>query len=318
MKKKWSITLLTFFNMAIISILVINYWNNFDQSRFINQLFLIPHSLMITIVAINFCIIFFYGLRLMFLLETDYKASIAIASVGYAANNILPFRLGEVFRVYFANKKYGIPTTQTLVAMIFERVVDLFSISCLSFIIILLSAWVLPIATNSLYLILIGPAIFLVFALIYPSQVKQILCRILPTSLIQRVIQSFYVEFMRIASYQRLAGFSIYTLLIWVFTVMVFYIYFKGTLPLEKFTILDAISLTVCTALSLAISSLPASVGLFEGGIVYFLHEIKHIEQSTALALAIILHLLIVIPQCLSMVYFLLIRNQKVSTFAYD
>ncbi|NDJ86781.1 MAG: flippase-like domain-containing protein [Chloroflexi bacterium] len=47
-----------------------------------------------------------------------------IVVIGYMANNLLPFRLGEVLRAYVVRRHHGIPIAPTLTTILIERVFD--------------------------------------------------------------------------------------------------------------------------------------------------------------------------------------------------
>jgi hypothetical protein len=48
----------------------------------------------------------------------------AIVVIGYAANDVLPARLGEVVRCYILRRRYGIPTSTALGTVLLERMLD--------------------------------------------------------------------------------------------------------------------------------------------------------------------------------------------------
>ena len=48
----------------------------------------------------------------------------AYLAVGYAANNVLPARLGELVRSHYLGDREGISRTTTLGTVVVERVVD--------------------------------------------------------------------------------------------------------------------------------------------------------------------------------------------------
>lgn len=68
------------------------------------------------------------GLRLRLLVSNDSDLSPIAASnivaVGYAVNNLLPGRIGELARAYMLSKKTGIRFTQALTVTILERILD--------------------------------------------------------------------------------------------------------------------------------------------------------------------------------------------------
>lgn len=51
--------------------------------------------------------------------------------VGYMVNNILPLRLGEIFRAYYLSSKCGIAKTYALSTVVIERILDIFSLGLL-------------------------------------------------------------------------------------------------------------------------------------------------------------------------------------------
>ena len=56
----------------------------------------------------------------------EYRASRLwpVVTVGYAANNILPVRLGEIVRAYYLNIREGVSKTSALATILVERVFD--------------------------------------------------------------------------------------------------------------------------------------------------------------------------------------------------
>jgi uncharacterized protein (TIRG00374 family) len=68
------------------------------------------------------------GLRWQLMLSTIKKVSLAdstqIVALGYAANNVLPFRLGEVVRAYIMGNKNNISKITCLASIATERVID--------------------------------------------------------------------------------------------------------------------------------------------------------------------------------------------------
>jgi len=51
--------------------------------------------------------------------------------MGFAANNVLPLRIGELIRVYTAGRTLGVPKTQVFASLVVERVLDLLSVAVL-------------------------------------------------------------------------------------------------------------------------------------------------------------------------------------------
>lgn len=305
MKKKGGLLLLTLFNIFLIGFCLMKYADSIDLPRLWLQALAVPRGLILAIVALNLVLLGVYGCRLSYLINERFRVGIGVAAVGYAANNLLPLRLGELTRVYFAQKKYDIPSSRSVLALLCERISDLFSIACLTFIALFMTTRRLPVSGILLTLGLITPLMLLIVFIVCKKQglLKQSFSQ---HRLYVRYMQPLITELHNLLTLKK--GFALLgcTLLIWTGTVTVFFTFFQHSLPAVYFCWLDAICLTVCTSLSIALSTLPSSIGLFEAGIVYYLHTVKNVDETSALSLALVLHALIVVPQILSMSYFLI------------
>lgn len=311
MKRKLSLSVLTILNIIFISYLVMKYNDRIDLVHALQELRKIPHSLIITTIALNLSLMFLYGCRLSNIINERMQVGFGIAAVGYAANNLLPLRLGELTRIYFAQKKYQVPASRSVLAMLSERVSDLFSIGCLGLIAVFSAASDLPVSETLIIIGLLSP--FMLFVVINLYQRTRFKIKLQQHKIYVKYIQPLYFELQKLLTLKKLLTLIVYTLLIWVVTTSVFFIFFQNSLPQIHFSLLDAICLTVCTSLSLAISTLPSSIGIFEAGIIYYLHSIKNVDETTALTLALTLHVLILAPQILCMCYFLL-SKYKITT----
>lgn len=84
--------------------------------------------LLVPAVAIYFAAFWLRALRWRLLLSPLGDVSVGrtywVATIGYAANNVLPLRLGEILRAYLLRRKPGIRATATLATIAVERVLD--------------------------------------------------------------------------------------------------------------------------------------------------------------------------------------------------
>ena len=94
-------------------------WNTFEKA---NYLVLVPG------ILAYFLGVGFRTLRWQVLLSGIDKIKIQtlfpIVVIGYMANNILPFRLGELIRGYYLKNKTGVPTATALSTIFVERIMD--------------------------------------------------------------------------------------------------------------------------------------------------------------------------------------------------
>ena len=52
------------------------------------------------------------------------KSLYPVVIIGYMANNLLPFRIGEIVRTYYLNQREGVSQTSALASILIERVLD--------------------------------------------------------------------------------------------------------------------------------------------------------------------------------------------------
>ena len=120
--KKSSLWVFTGILLLIIFALTIDIgemWNTFEKA---NYLVLVPG------ILAYFLGVGFRTLRWQVLLSGIDKIKIQtlfpIVVIGYMANNILPFRLGELIRGYYLKNKTGVPTATALSTIFVERIMD--------------------------------------------------------------------------------------------------------------------------------------------------------------------------------------------------
>ncbi len=153
----------------------------------------------------------FYGLGYVFrtlrwkvLLQPVKRVSLAtlakVLLVGFAANNFLPFRLGEVLRAHLCGRQFGLSRVTAFGSIVIERLTDM-----VSFIVAFaLAAWVYPFpaavrqaawSMGAIALALIG-ALF--FSILFQSRCREWLRRapLLSTPWKHR-LDALYVNFMQ-------------------------------------------------------------------------------------------------------------------------
>lgn len=77
-----------------------------------------------------------------------------IILIGFAVNNVLPLRLGEIVRTFLLRRSHGVPIASTLATVLIERLLDVFALCGLMTMVLLLapvqgielSGWVLAVA----------------------------------------------------------------------------------------------------------------------------------------------------------------------------
>jgi len=91
--------------------------------------------LMIPFVICLFGFYWLKALRWRRLIGDDYDRSARDLAgpmmIGFAANNVLPLRAGEIIRVYVAGERLGIPKAHLLATLVVERFFDLLAVALL-------------------------------------------------------------------------------------------------------------------------------------------------------------------------------------------
>ena len=83
----------------------------------------------LSVILANIFLLFLYAKRISSLFpDVLFKASVSISSIGHIANNCLPFRLGELVRIFTAKKFFSVSYPKIIILTIFERAFDLMAI----------------------------------------------------------------------------------------------------------------------------------------------------------------------------------------------
>ena len=72
--------------------------------------------------------------------------------IGFAANNVLPLRLGEMIRVYLLAQDQGLPRSGLLMNLALERLLDLLAILCIYVVALLLLPQAPPLFRSSAWI----------------------------------------------------------------------------------------------------------------------------------------------------------------------
>lgn len=241
-----------------------------------------------------FLILILYGWRLSLLLKVNFKKSFSIIGIGNGLNNLLPFRLGDVIRIYFAKRLYGIGIPHSTAATFLEKYFDLVILLIFGSVILFNHQYGLEMNALYLFIILVSCSFLSVilyrYLILKESFLKQWLCRF---SRIQMLLQAIGEM---VASKNKFRVF-LATFLIWGVVLISYDTFFTVNLPGASFGIAGAIFLLFTTTLSFAVPYAFAGVGIFEAAIVYYLIKYVHVVPTKALALALVFHFSMALPQ---------------------
>jgi hypothetical protein len=225
--------------------------------------------------------------------------------VGYAANNILPAKAGEVVRAMFLSSKEGIGRATTFGTIVIERIFDGLTI----LLILGVSSLFLGMDTvkqemvNRLVLIgclIFGSALLLVLlGAKYRRPVEKLLAFILkhlPQPVSDKaasLLENFWDSLVGLRSRKRILFVSILSILIWSVEGLVFLVGFPA-FRLSPNILLAYFTLAFVN-LGMLLPSAPAGVGVFQGGNI-LAFSLFGIGLEEALSYSIVVHFVMIIP----------------------
>jgi glycosyltransferase 2 family protein len=291
-------------NFAILSTIV--YWlkENISLSKLITQFKVIPLEGPVVVVLLNISVIFVYGVRLSMLIRARQLPSTAIVTIGFGMNGILPFRLGELVKLAYARQLFAITTPRLITATALEKLMDLSALVMLG--IVASQIAVVPYMRND-----IAVSAFLAGGLILGLVLAyQILTRWKSPS---RQLQVWTADALdaltRLKDSGRVLRLALMTCFIWGATVFSVYWIFHIVFP--QFSFSDAGLLTVVIALATAVPSAPAGLGVIEAAIIAYLYQALQAEPNQALAIALVFHASIVLPQIIATAFILIFASLR-------
>jgi hypothetical protein len=241
------------------------------------------------------------------------KNLFAALMVGYMANNIFPFKLGEVVRAYSIGELEGFSKVASFATVVVERILDVISLIILLGIVLLFQPFPDFIKTSGLILFLfaIAAILFLAFLVVKTEQTISFYRKVtgfLPGKLSEKgekILESLLEGFVILRSPRYYLATLISSVLIWVFYVLFvhFVILAFGFDRMYGVPLLASATVLVMTGISVSVPSSPGYVGTYhylvmQGLILY------GVPDSEALSFAVVQHILTMLPTTLLGLYY--------------
>lgn len=286
-----------------------------DAIRQANYWYLIPA------VAVYFVAVIFRAARWHYLLkplgDVPLKRLYPSVIIGFMVNNLLPVRIGELFRAYLIGDSEKISKSGAFATIAMERLLDAIVLVSVAFVIslfvsvpdwlettIILMAISLSVAIAGLVLMLVSEK--------NAAALLRTLFRPFPLKLREKVyvlIAEFLVGLRSIKNPSHIANALIFSVLTWTTESIIFYIIafsFGFSMGNQMF-----VGILLAVAASNLITAVPSSaggVGPFEFAaretIVTF-----GVSQAAATAYAVVVHAVLIVPVVAAGLYFLWTRN---------
>jgi glycosyltransferase 2 family protein len=227
-------------------------------------------------------------------------------AMGFAANNLLPFRAGEVVRTVAASRLTGARLTTSLASVAVERVFDALTVVGLLGLALLLPGMPagltvagVPVqrVTTMVGLVAMAGLVAAGLVVAFPLAAEKVVRAVVPSDrLALRLIE--LIEGIRqglsvLRSPARFAGVVSWSLILWIVNALSFYLAFQAfALPVN---FAGALVLQGVLAFGIAVPSAPGYIGPFEAAITAVL-AIYGIGASQAVAYAVGYHLTTFVP----------------------
>jgi uncharacterized protein (TIRG00374 family) len=276
--------------VSVICLLVV-FWNvNFqeliDVLHAANYL-LVGIGISLTVVWL---LVRSFAWRSLLLDQPTFSQTFFTLSEGYLLNNLLPFRLGEIARVFLMSEKADLPFWLVFSSIVIERMLDLtiaVSLLLISLLFVVRVPWAVEAATGVAFAVLIG---FFVLYLLALNRSKFI-------DWIEKITRRWEIVYRFVSNPLRafLDGLLIITqpwrflrvigwmLLNWLVGITQYYLFIRA-FNVHADLLMATFTLGV-TSLGIAAPSLPGALGILELAIRSSL-SVFGIQQAVALAVA--------------------------------
>jgi len=248
-----------------------------------------------------------YGLyarcqRWRILLEKTHGRSVPMlpiysaSAIGFMANMVLPFRVGEIARPWLVSRSAGLAPASTFATVVVERVLDLVALAVFGLAIVTM-ADVPPIISTSARWAAVLAAVTFFGAIGVVANRETVLPKLdlvwqrIPRlgPLLLRVEHEFVDGMSPIADPVTLLRTIAWSLWIWFVVAMSFALGFLAT-GMDVPLIGGGITVATIVALAVAFPSAPAFVGQFEWGCKVALEQIHGVDGSVAVGYSILVH----------------------------
>ncbi|MEZ5359107.1 MAG: lysylphosphatidylglycerol synthase transmembrane domain-containing protein [Candidatus Zixiibacteriota bacterium] len=222
----------------------------------------------------------------------------SITMIGFMANNVLPFRLGEFVRAYSLSKKEDVSKSASMATIFVERIVfDLLALMIIFVIVLAVSPLILNdiLKRGSIIVISVG-LVGLLFAVYLSSRgtreshILKLLLALLPKSIrpkMENLVARFATGMVFMRDWRRVFWVTYHTFMIWVVMgISNYFILLAFGLHLNiaaSFVILVVVSILITVPAS------PGFVGVYHYGAVLSL-GFYGVDNSAALSCSIIMH----------------------------
>lgn len=236
------------------------------------------------------------------------RRTIAPYCLSAAANNVLPFRAGDVFRIYLFRDRFGISVFPLLGALFLEHLLDLFGLLLFFYLgfVVLPSSDTLAVYLTGIQWLSLAVFVLLVLLILLPSKIHALvdyILGILPgrESSPMKAVRSWNTKLFDalgfLQNWRRASGFLLFTLLIWGVDGFV-YLNVINALSIDVSAVAGWFSMAL-GSLATALPSTPGHLGTFDFFSALAIRAFG-VSFDHAAAFAFLVHVVIWIPVTLA------------------
>lgn len=290
-----------FLLVNLVAIVAIVFWirDNVSLSAVVGQIKSLPLQGLCLSLLLSVSVLLVYAARLALLLSAGRLRALAIVTIGFGMNGVLPFRLGEVAKLAYARQLFGIATPRLIAATTAEKLMDL----CALFLLGLLASQIVVAPYLNRGIAIAG--------LLVAALVLALVVAFLALARWERSgrethnwINDAFATLREQKDKARITRLGVLTAMIWAITVASVFFMFNSVFA--QFSLANALVLSLVLALAIAIPSTPAGIGVVEAAIVAYLQQTLQAEPNLALASALAFHFIVAMPQILATLIILL------------
>lgn len=251
------------------------------------------------------CSFFLRTIRWVFLISKEYNVPFEdlfkVNILGYAANNLLPLRLGEIVRAQILYKSFSIPRSFSIGSIFIERFFDLISIIFYLFVgyFINFGNFNLILRFTNIYVLILICILLLIF-IFYKFKIFIKINFLIKDFKFYYHIKNFFKSFKHLTPFMFFKVFGL-SILIWLVEIFVLQALLLLLNKSNSFTI--SLFTVPILNLGLLIPSAPGYLGVFQSGFV-FAFEILGIDKALGLSVSIIFHFIQYMPVTLLGIYY--------------
>jgi hypothetical protein len=284
-----------------------------------NYLWLVPA------LAVYFVGVWLRALRWQYLLRPIQRLPAALLFrtiiIGYTANDVLPFRLGEVVRAFVLGRKTGISSAATLTTIVVERLMD--GLTMVAFMVT--ASLLLPLDAVLQDGVRISAVVFVAaLAVLYAVVLSRrladaaigLVLRPLPAAAAERlgkVARALLDGLAVLRSGRDLAGVALFSVLGWLPEAAMYWLIAQGFAIQQPFT--TFMLTTAAGNLGAMIPSTPGYVGVFDAPAKYVL-VLAGVPDAAATSFILVLHAALLLPVIALGLFFLWREGLSMGTLA--